>query len=223
MATSISHRALKEIILERLRQEIVAGLYESGTHLVEQSLACQYGVSRGPVREALAQLEQEGLVSIQPRRGTVVTELSLTEAWEIYTLRGHLEQLGVRFARDHWSAVQNAQLAALISEMERLGPNDWLPAAQLDQQFHGVIVGASQNRTLIQTYQAMDSKVLAGFLAVRRHLAQVPGAMAGKHRPLAEALAEADFFRAEILAMEHWSDTAYRFRSLTKTENGEGT
>jgi DNA-binding GntR family transcriptional regulator len=223
MSALISHRALKEIILERLRQEIVEGLYRPGTHLIEQSLASQYGVSRGPVREALAQLEQEGLVSIQPRRGTVVTELSLTEAWEIYTLRGHLEQLAVRFARDHWTEDRNDRLAALITDMERLGPNDWLPAAQLDQQFHGVIVGASENRTLIQTYQAMDSKVLAGFLAVRRHLAQAPVDMAGKHRPLAEALVQADFFRAEILAMEHWSDTAYRFRSLTKTETGEGT
>jgi DNA-binding GntR family transcriptional regulator len=218
MPAAISHRALKEIILERLRQEIVEGVYKPGTHLIEQSLASQYGVSRGPVREALAQLEQAGLVAIQPRRGTVVTELSLSEAWEIYTLRGHLEQLAVRFARDHWTAESSEQLALLVSQMERLGPNDWLPAAHLDQQFHGVIVRASVNGTLIQTYQALDSKVLAGFLVVRRHLPQVPVAMAGKHRPLAETLAQGDFYRAELLALEHWSDTAYRFRALIDTQ-----
>jgi DNA-binding GntR family transcriptional regulator len=216
------HRSLKEIVLNRLRQEIVEGLFKPGTHLVEQTLASQYGVSRGPVREAMAQLEQEGLVQILPRRGTVVTELSFTEAWEIYSLRGHLEGLAVRLAREHWSPELNHQLAVLLDRMERLGPSDWLPASLIDQEFHQLIVRASHNGTLIQTYQTMDAKVVACFLAVKRHLNRAPAGMANMHRPLVEVLVQGDFWRAEILAMEHWCDTANRFRSLLNTNQHAG-
>lgn len=210
----IAHQSLKEIVVERLRQEIFAGMYRPGTHLVEQSLADQYGVSRGPIREALLQLEQEGLVQVLPRRGTIVTEVSPREAWEIYTLRGHLEGLAVKFAAPHWTEADGERLAALLAEMEQLGPHDWFSAIELDQRFHHLIVEASGNRTLVQAYQTLDSKVVACFLAVKRYLGALPVEMAGRHHNLAMALQQGDFWRAEILAIDHWSDTAARFRSL---------
>ena len=210
----ITHLSLKEIIVERLRQDIFNGTYKPGTRLVEQSLAVQYGVSRGPIREALVQLEQEGLVHVNPRRGALVTEVSPTEAWEIYTLRGHLEGLAVKLAAPHWTDEHGTRLAALMEEMEQLGPLDWLEAINLDQRFHHLIVEASGNRTLFQAYQTLDSKVVACFFAVKLYLGGLPVNMAKRHSKLAEALQQKDFWRAEILAIDHWSETAARLRSL---------
>jgi DNA-binding GntR family transcriptional regulator len=218
LSPAIAHQSLKEAVLERLRHGIVEGLCRPGTHLVEQALATEMGVSRGPVREALAQLEQEGLVSILPRRGAVVTELSLRQAWEMYTLRGHLEGLAARFAHDHWTPGHSARMKQVLARMATLGPADWLPAVELDREFHGLILEASQNHTLIQVYRSMDTQVVACFLAVKRRLNTVPTQMAARHGALAEALLNGDFHRAEILAMEHWSSTAYRFRSLMQID-----
>jgi DNA-binding GntR family transcriptional regulator len=210
----IAHQSLKEAVVQRLRQEIFEGVHKPGTHLVEQTLASQYGVSRGPIREAIQQLEKEGLVQVLPRRGTLITGISPQEAWEIYSLRGHLEGLAVKFAGPHWTAEHSARLAGLMTEMEALGEQDWFRAIALDQEFHHVIVEAAGNRTLLQTYQTLDSKVVACFLAVKRYLGGMPVEMAGRHRNLAGALQDGDFWRAEILAIDHWSDTGARFRSL---------
>lgn len=210
----ITHLPLKEIIVERLRQDIFRGTHKPGTRLIEQSLADQYGVSRGPIREALVQLEQEGLVQVNPRRGALVTGISPGEAWEIYTLRGHLEGLAVKLAAPHWMDQHGASLSGLLEEMEQLGPSDWLGAIKLDQQFHHLIVEASGNRTLFQAYQTLDSKVVACFLAVKQYLGGLPVNMAKRHFKLVEALQQKDFWRAEILAIDHWAETAVRFRSL---------
>lgn len=213
----IIHPSLKEVVVERLRQEIFAAQHKPGAHLVEQSLADQFGVSRGPVREALQQLEKEGLVRILPRRGAVVTEISPQEAWEIYSLRGHLEGLAVKCAAGQWRAEHSKRLAGLLANMERLGESDWFAAIELDQQFHHLIVEAAANRTLMQVYQTLDSKVAACFLAVKRYLGGGPPEMANRHRRLVAALKEGDFWLAETLAASHWSETGARFRSLVQT------
>lgn len=211
-----SHRSLKELVLQQLRKEIVEGVHRPEGRLTEQSLASQYGVSRGPIREALLQLEQEGLVRLLPRRGAVVTELSPLEAAEIYILRGHLEGLGVRLAREHWTDAHSDRLANLVAEMERLGTNDWLRAIELDQAFHRTIMETAGNRPLFQMYELTEGKVTACFVAVKRHLNGQPANMASMHRKIVDVLQQRDFWRAEILCMEHWAETSARFRSLVE-------
>lgn len=201
-------------MLQRIRLEIIEGIHRPGSRLVEQSLADQFGVSRGPVREALLQLELEGVVQILPRRGALVMDLTPVEASEIYLLRGHLEVLAVRLARHHWTAGHNARLRDLMAAMGRLKSSDWMEAMQLDQDFHRTIVDASKNKTLIQMYQTMDAKVFACFLAVKRQLGRGPMDMAERHRTFTESLLNGDFTKAEIRAMEHWEATSRRFRDL---------
>lgn len=201
-------------MLQRLRHEIIEGIHRPGSRLVEQSLADQYGVSRGPVREALLQLELEGVVQILPRRGAVVMDLTPVEASEIYLLRGHLEALAVRMTRHHWTPAHNARLRELMAAMEKLKPTDWMEAMQLDQEFHRIIVDASGNKTLIQMYRTMDAKVFACFLAVKRQLGRGPMDMAERHRRFADALMSGDFDASEVRAMEHWEATSRRFRDL---------
>jgi DNA-binding GntR family transcriptional regulator len=211
----ISYQSLKEVVTDRLRREIFEGVRKPGDHLVEQALAAEYGVSRGPVRDAIAQLGQEGLVQVLPRRGTFVTELTPLEAWEVYTLRGHLEGMAVRCAASRWTPAHSARLEELLAHMVSLGPHDWYRAIELDQQFHHLIVQAAANRTLTQIYQTLDSKVVACFLAVKHYLGGMPIEMADRHRDLAAALQQGDFGRAETLAVDHWAETGARFQNLT--------
>jgi DNA-binding GntR family transcriptional regulator len=89
--STLKHRTLSAAIVERLRQSILDGSQPSGTQLRQDALAETYGVSRIPVREALFQLEAEGLVRIVPHKGAIVSELSLDEINDVFDLRVLLE------------------------------------------------------------------------------------------------------------------------------------
>lgn len=87
----LEHRTLSSAISARIRQEILDGQHASGTQLRQEALAVAYGVSRIPVREALFQLESEGLVQIVPHKGAIVSGLSLAEVNDVFDLRAMLE------------------------------------------------------------------------------------------------------------------------------------
>lgn len=91
MAEPLRLRTLPAAIADRLRQDILAGTHEAGAQLRQDAIAAAYGVSRIPVREALLQLEAEGLVEIAPHRGAVVTGLSPEEVRDVFDLRLMLE------------------------------------------------------------------------------------------------------------------------------------
>ena len=91
MITDIKHKTLSSVIAERLRQEILNGSHPSGGQLRQDALATAFGVSRIPVREALFQLEAQGLVQIVPHKGAIVTLLSPEEINDVFDLRLMLE------------------------------------------------------------------------------------------------------------------------------------
>src|SRR5579859_7852287 len=98
-------RSLAEDVVDRLREAIYKGQLAPSERLREEVLASFLGLSRGPVREALAQLEREGLVIRQPNRGATVARLSLEDLEEVYSMRLALEQLAVK------QAIRNANTA----------------------------------------------------------------------------------------------------------------
>ncbi|NIX78398.1 GntR family transcriptional regulator [Microvirga terricola] len=88
---TLRHRTISGAVAEALRQRILNGEFAAGFQLRQDALADEFGVSRIPVREALMQLEAEGLVKIHPHRGAIVSELSLGEIDELFELRTLLE------------------------------------------------------------------------------------------------------------------------------------
>ena len=91
MKGPLKHRTLSAAIVDQLRQAILDGTYPAGSQLRQDALGDIYGVSRIPVREALFQLEAEGLVRIVPQKGAIVSELSLDEINDVFDLRGIME------------------------------------------------------------------------------------------------------------------------------------
>jgi GntR family transcriptional regulator, trigonelline degradation regulator len=87
---------LRRQVLDELRQSIIAGRLRPGARLIERELIAMMGVSRTVIREALRQLESEGLVAIIPNKGPIVRELTLAEARDLYSIRAVLEGLAVR-------------------------------------------------------------------------------------------------------------------------------
>ena len=92
----IVRQTLREQVTQAIRMMLLTGELEPGTRIVEQDLAQELGVSRGPVREALRQIEQEGLLEYTSHVGCSVKEFTVQDVYEVYLLRANLEILAVK-------------------------------------------------------------------------------------------------------------------------------
>ena len=118
---SLTHRTISSAVMEALRERILDGSFESGMQLRQDALAEEFGVSRIPVREALMQLEAEGLVKILPHRGAVVSELSLDEINELFELRSLLEPRLLRLSAPKLREEDFEALDSILAEFEAEG------------------------------------------------------------------------------------------------------
>ena len=148
--------ALGDQLAVVLRDQIVRRTLAAGTHLVEDSLAAEYDVSRGPVRDALRQLESQGLVESR-RRGYFVVGLTQEDIDDLYELREALELVAVTKAMEKVSADQLKAGRAIVQEMTECA--DRSAAAEFaaaDMRFHALLYQMSGNRRLIDVWQSYE-------------------------------------------------------------------
>jgi DNA-binding GntR family transcriptional regulator len=202
-APRLENRTLRERVFEHLRDEILSGTLEPGAELQEVALASSLGISRGPLREALGRLAAEGLVTITPRRGAVVTKLTRREFVEAYQLREALESLAVRLAVPRLTDADRATLHELTGAMAdhvRTGDADAFFEANLS--FHDVFVRASGNQRL----HRMHSQLIGQMSRLMRKSHELRGGMEqsiGEHEAILEAVDAGDVARAVRLLEEH--------------------
>ncbi|WP_247872502.1 GntR family transcriptional regulator [Azospirillum sp. TSO35-2] len=118
MTQPLKHRTLSAAIVDQVRQAILDGTHAAGTQLRQDALAELYGTSRIPVREALFQLEAEGLVRIVPHKGAIVSELSLDEINDVFDLRALLEPRMLAQSAQAFTAEDFAKLDEIQARFE---------------------------------------------------------------------------------------------------------
>ena len=142
--------SLSNRVFLKIRDNILNGTYKEQDELRENTIGKELGVSRTPVREALRQLELEGLVTIVPNKGAYVTGITTKDVKDIYTVRSMLEGLCARWATEHITEEQLDELEEIIflSEfhMKKEGHNNTEQIAVLDSRFHAVLYEASNSR-----------------------------------------------------------------------------
>jgi DNA-binding GntR family transcriptional regulator len=140
-----------EAAYQRLKRDIMAGVYTPRQHLVETEVAQALGVSRATLRAALIRLQHEGFVEIQPNRGAQVRSFSIEEATRILQVREVLEGLAAALAAEKATPVQLTELRSLIADMEStLAAGDLLGHLPLVGRFHQVIIEAAANEFIDQ-------------------------------------------------------------------------
>lgn len=185
---------LADEVVAQLRAAIHRGDFAPGEHLSEDALARLLEVSRGPVRDALKQLEREGLVVSQPNGRKFVARMTHQDVEEIYSLRLVLERLAVRSACHSADAAKIARLGAVIQSMEVAVSNGIgeREAAELDLSFHDALYEASNHKRLIEFWSILRPQVLS-FLhsrnASRDDFAEI---LVPYHRELFDAIAARD-------------------------------
>lgn len=214
----LENLTLWERVHQHLRQEILANRLPPGTVLQEVALSESLGVSRGPVREALGRLGAEGLVTVRPRRGAVVTSLSKDEFLEAYQVREALEILAIRLAIPRLAPEQLEQLEALTARMsEYATANDVDGFFAANGAFHGTLVEASGNSKLQDMYRQLveqmgryQTRSLALRGSLKRSIAE--------HRTILRAIRAGDADRAAHLLSEHIRVPQRRLESASDEE-----
>lgn len=204
-------RSLVENAADRIREQLLAGGYRQGEHLVEAKIADELGISRGPVREAFRILRVEGLVTEEPRRGTFVVTITPQDVREIYGLRAAVEGAAVRSLCRKGDPHAVAQLEAAIAEIAAASSEgDTAGVARADVAFHELLCRLSGNRRLLETFQRYVP-MLRGLLRWDEEPLGTPvEGVAEQHRPLVAAIRNGDEMEAVRLVTSHSEEAGER-------------
>jgi len=210
--TAFTHKQLWESIADVLRDEILDGRLPAGSRLVETELAERFGVSRGPVRDALAELARGGLAVDLPRRGTFVSSLTDADLEEVYVIRRAIEEAAVRLAIARASEADVAVLLAALDEVEAAYGRDDLAAAwEADMAFHRVYCRLSGNGRLLALFDHLASQtvlLMRTAVATRESLAWTPPVEF--HRRIADGIVARDVAAAIDAVGAHYQYTEDR-------------
>jgi DNA-binding GntR family transcriptional regulator len=186
-----------EQVLDELRLQIILGELAPGARLVETELAHRFGVSRGPVRTALLNLERSGLVSSSARRGVEVARYSSVDIRELYAVRAALEALAAKEAAGRCSPATVERLNEQLDALDGfVAEGAAFEAAEADLAFHEEICVNSGNRLLLVTWANLADQLAV--IMARAHRDRTSGATpGGDHRDVVAALAANDAAAAE--------------------------
>jgi DNA-binding GntR family transcriptional regulator len=161
-------RVLTDDVADTIREAILSGKIAAGARLIEDDLASSLKVSRGPIRQAIFRLQQEGLVVHETHRGATVAHVSEVDIAEIYSLRTALERLAVEQACKRATAEDLAPLDAILV-LFRSTPRREITrkkVAELDIDFHDALIRAAHHQRLYRAWQGLRSQVMV-FLLLR--------------------------------------------------------
>jgi DNA-binding GntR family transcriptional regulator len=202
--------SLVDLSMRRLRSEILSGILAPGERLVEEQLTQQFGISRAPLREALRQLAEQGLVEHLPRRGARVAVLSAEDADELFGLRDLLERYAVDLAFARPQPVSLDGLTAAWEEMASAArTGNAYEENDAHQRFHVEVVALAGRRHLLQAFEPVILKLQLHMATNIRLEAEQQNAAEGveRHRRLLDAIATGDLGTAFDALARHGART----------------
>lgn len=194
---------LRRKVFAVIEEAVLTGKYKPGESLTEARLAAELGVSRTPIREALTQLEHEGLLQLIPNKGALVTGISAKDIQDIYTIRMMIEGLAARWAAENIDEeeLKDLQDAIELEEFYTL-KNDIQHLIELDSRFHQIIYKASKSRPLMYMLKTFHHYIQGA----RSQSIATPGRAykaLQEHKVILRAIKERDGAKAEQLTAEH--------------------
>jgi GntR family transcriptional regulator of gluconate operon len=196
-------RSLAEDAADRIREQILAGGFAQGEHLVEARIAEQLDISRGPVREAFKLLRAEGLLNEEPRRGTFVVSLAADDVREIYGLRAALEGRAARLLTRRRDPAAIARLRSLADEIDAaVASGDGVAVSRADLAFHEGLCELCGNSRILDVFRRYVP-TLRGLLRLDERVLRSLDEISHQHRPFVDAIASGDEELAARLLADH--------------------
>ena len=212
---SIVVRTLSERVFDIVREQIVVGELATDMPIRQDALAAELGVSKIPVREALARLEQEGLLISHPNRGYLVRPMSAAEADEIYALRLALEPAAAAFAAVHAGDAEREEVQRVFERLDAAASDNLADVAVRNRDFHTALVrvgGRLLTTQMVQRLSILSERYVVAHLEPsgresRAHL---------EHRQLLDAWMARDGDTVEHLLTEHIKATLADLKAQLK-------
>jgi len=217
MVNKLRSKTIRQEVVQILRDRILKGDLSPGDRIVESEVAYQLGISRGPIREAVRQLEQEGLVVYNPHKGCSVTTLSADDAWEIYTLRAYLESISIRMCDGKIGEKYLKVMEDSIHEMEKVAKQDDLSLyVELDHLFHSQICMSAGKKRLYQLWTSLNSTSFAIFLTVHKTKVTSLDTLPIKHGQLLEIFKKGNMEDSCRAITDHYLSTGQKLYDYEK-------
>lgn len=199
----LPRRTLTDAAADALRDALLQGRWPAGAPLRQEALAAELGVSRIPLREALRQLEAEGLVTLLPHRGAVVAPLPVEEVLELFELRALIESDLARRAVSRLTAVDDRTMREYATAFERAltagDPGAW---GEANRRFHFALYAAAGRPRTLETVARLHAQS-DRFQRLQLTLTRGTSRAVREHRAIAAAARARDAARAAKLTREH--------------------
>ncbi len=195
--------SLRGKVFSKIREDILSGNYSEHDELREAAISKELGVSRTPVREALRQLELEGLVTIIPNKGAYVNGITARDIYDIYVIRSYLEGLCAKWACEHITDEQIEELEEITYLCEfHIQKEHWDQIFELDNRFHLLLYEACGSRILehiLADYHHYVERVRKNTLSSKERASMA----CQEHKAILESVKNKDEDKAEKLANDH--------------------
>lgn len=196
-------RTLRENVTEILRWAIIDGSLAPGAELNQAQMAEKLGISRGPLREALAQLEQEGLIRNVPYKGVYVTPFTVRYVEELYSIRAVLESFALTRGMERLRAEDVKVLKQYVDEMREAARAEQRERlVELDLRFHRHLVAMADHELVLNIWNRLEIGVLR-CLHTRHRIYRDLEEVVGSHPALVEAIEEGNVMRAKQILHDH--------------------
>lgn len=200
---TLQNKPLRERVVEILRDAILVGELKPGQPLIETELATQLGISRAPLREALQQLNAEGLIDVVPYHGASVKKLTGSDIEELYSLRLLLETFAARRIIEQDNDDATRQLRQIFEEMRSAGEaGDIRSVSLIDRNFHDTMIRLSGHALLYTTWNMVSMRVRQVMALRNRRITNILE-IADNHLRIVEAIEEKDADKAAQLLEVH--------------------
>ncbi|MET4638406.1 GntR family transcriptional regulator [Mycetocola sp. 2940] len=209
----LERTSLRQQALAALRRAISVGELPPGTHLVETELSEMLKISRGTLREALRELEQEGLVSAGSRGRLSVRHLDAKEIRDVFAVRGALESLaaaGLSELTDRAAII--AELRAAIGTMGRASQGDLEARIESDLDFHRTLCNLAGNETLSRSWQALEGTIRMSIMFAGADRA-IDNMGVNRHSEIVDAIESGDAERARTTITAHMHEAVTKLIS----------
>ncbi len=219
--STVKFRSLADQIYDHLFQSIISGRLKAGEKLVENELCKEFGISRAPIRESFRILESEGLIVIQPRKGTYVKALTREDIEEAFAVREALESLAAKLAVPHLTETEMNTLANLIKEMDAaIKKKDSESFRKANVSFHEVFIKASRNKTLLNILEIMGKGIWMRISSMYYQSIEGFPLSNSAHKEIWKAYKNKDGVRIKKLVEEHIEHARDRLLKFYDQANG---
>ncbi len=197
------HKTLREQIVFSLRESIIRGELKPGTKLTEPELATRLGISRTPIRESFRQLESEGFLTVIPRKGAVVSNITRKDIEDFFELKSLLEGYAARVAAEKMTEKDVDKLIQLNKELADCAENNnYERFFTKNEEFHNYFLTLCGNEKLVEIRDTMVKR----FLGFRMAALSMPGRLmesVKQHEQAIKAFKKGDGRLAEAVLVEH--------------------